>query len=100
MNSKEKSILNRIAHLEDAILKGREYLESGKHADWHGFRPLFVDEGAPPHKGWVRNVFIPRREKSLSKAHNALERVRAVEKHRRTSRARQPALAVSIADVH
>jgi len=45
MNSKEKAILDRIKHLEDAIAKGREFLETGKHADWHGFRPMFVTEG-------------------------------------------------------
>jgi hypothetical protein len=30
MNSKEKSVLDRIKHLEEAIAKGREYLETGK----------------------------------------------------------------------
>ena len=38
MDSKKKAILDRIKHLEDAIAKGREYLESGEHAHWHGFR--------------------------------------------------------------
>jgi hypothetical protein len=32
MNSKKKAILDRIKHLEEAIAKGREYLESGSHA--------------------------------------------------------------------
>ena len=65
MNSKEKAILERIEHLEDAIAKGREFLESGKHADWHGFRPWFVHKVRdgkvlPPHKDWIKNVFLPR----------------------------------------
>jgi hypothetical protein len=86
MNSKEKAILDRIKHLEDAIAKGREFLESGKHADWHGFRPMFVDKGVPPHRDWVKNVFLPRHEKLLSEAHKALERLTLVGKNRRTNR--------------
>lgn len=67
MNVKRKAVLDRIKNLEEAIAKGQEYLESGKHAHWNGFRPLFVPklrEGKtlPPHKDWVKNVFIPRRE--------------------------------------
>jgi hypothetical protein len=80
MNSKEKAIVDRIVHLEDAIARGREFLESGKHAEWHGFQPMFVDKirdgfRLPPHTDWVRNVFLPRRKKQLKMAHAALERV-------------------------
>ena len=80
MNSKQKTVRDRIRHLEDAIAKAHEYLESGKHADWHGFRPLFVDKVKdgkvlPPHKDWVKNVFIPRNEKALDKAHRTLEKL-------------------------
>lgn len=80
MNLKKKAILDRIKHLEDALVKGREYLESGKHAHWHGFRPLFVnkvknDQMLPPHKDWVKNVFIPRHEKALKEAEKALEKL-------------------------
>jgi hypothetical protein len=80
MNSKAKVILDRIKHLEEAIAKGREYLESGKHAHWHGFRPLFavkVKAGntLPPHKDWVRNVFLPRRERALRNAQKTLEKL-------------------------
>ena len=80
MNSKKKAILDRIKHLEDAIVKGHEYLESGKHAHWHGFRPLFVDKVRdskmlPPHKDWVKNVFLPRHERALKKAEKALEKI-------------------------
>lgn len=42
MNTKQKSVLDRIRHLEEAIAKAREYVASGAHADWHGFRPLFT----------------------------------------------------------
>ncbi|MDC0936725.1 hypothetical protein OAS39_10600 [Pirellulales bacterium] len=80
MNSKKKALLDRIEHLEDAIAKGREYLESGEHAHWHGFRPLFarkVKDGntLPPHKDWVRNVFLPRRKRALENAYRKLERL-------------------------
>ncbi len=79
MNAKKKAILDRIKHLEDAITKGREYLESGEHAHWHGFRPLFapkVRDGKtlPPHEDWVRNVFLPRHEKALENEYRKLER--------------------------
>ncbi|HUU92962.1 MAG TPA: hypothetical protein VM238_17355 [Phycisphaerae bacterium] len=79
MNSKKKAILDRIKHLEDAIAKGREYLESGKHAHWHGFRPWQVHKvkdgkTLPPHKDWVKNVFLPRQERALKKAEKALEK--------------------------
>ncbi len=80
MNAKVKSILDRIKHIEDAISKAREYLETGAHAHWHGFRPLFVDkvkdgEVLPPHKDWVKNVFLPSREKALRENQRLLERL-------------------------
>ncbi len=80
MNAKKNAILDRIKHLEDAIAKGREYLESDGHAHWHGFRPLFapkVQGGKmlPPHKNWVRNVFLPRRERALKHAYRKLYRL-------------------------
>ena len=80
MNSKKKAVLDRINNLEEAIAKGREYLENGKHAQWHGFRPLFVDKVRdgkllPPHKDWVNNVFLPRHERALRKAEETLEKL-------------------------
>jgi hypothetical protein len=77
---KKIAVLDRIKRLEEAITKGREYLESGKHADWHGFRALFavrVRDGKtlPPHKDWVKNVFLPRRERALRQAQKALEKL-------------------------
>jgi hypothetical protein len=82
MNAKQKAVQERIKHLEDAIAKGREYLETGAHAEWHGFRPLFagrMKDGTelPPHPEWVRNVFLPRRETELRQAEKALERLRS-----------------------
>lgn len=80
MNPKRKAILDRIKHLEEAIAKGHKYLESGKHANWTGFRPLFAPKfrngkELPPHRDWVKNVFIPRMERALDRAERTLERL-------------------------
>ena len=80
MAQKKQDIRERIRSLEDAIRRANEYLESGKHADWAGFRPLFADKkrdgkSAPPHKDWVRNVYRPRMEKALTRAEKLLERL-------------------------
>ncbi len=80
MKSKEKAILERIKTLEEAITKGREYLESGAHADWQMFQPLFVKKmrdgkALPPHRDWVKNVFLPNSERALKRAEELLERL-------------------------
>jgi hypothetical protein len=80
MNAKRKAVLERIASLEQAVGMPREYLESGKHAGWRGFRPLFVSKvkdgrELPPHKDWVKNVFLPRMEKALRRAEKIVERI-------------------------
>ena len=79
MKITEEVVLDRIKYLEEAITKGREYLESGAHTDWKGFRPLFAKKmrdgkALPPHKDWVKNVFLPSRERALRKAERLLER--------------------------
>jgi hypothetical protein len=79
MNAKRKAVIERIKSLEDAIGKAREYLDDGKHAHWPGFGPLFArkmrdGKELPPHKDWVKNVFLPRMEKALSQAEKILER--------------------------
>jgi len=80
MNAKKNAVLERIKGLEEAILKGHEYLENGKHASWHGFRPLFSTKTRggnelPPHKDWVKNVFLPRTERALRYAEKVLQRL-------------------------
>ena len=80
MDLKKKAVLDRINSLEDALTKAREYLETGAHSDWNGFRPLFapkIRDGRemPPHKDWVKNVFIPRREKAIRNAEKILDRL-------------------------
>jgi hypothetical protein len=80
MNPKKKIVLVRIRNLEEAIAKAHEYLDNGKHADWRGFRPLFDHKmrdgnALPPHRDWVRNVFLPRCEKALTRAEKVLEKM-------------------------
>ena len=80
MNAKRKAILDRIESLEQAIGRAKEYLERDMHVHWSGFRPLFVrkrrdGKELPPHKDWVRNVFLPRMEKALTRAEKLLERL-------------------------
>ena len=80
MDPKKKAILERIESLESNISKGREYLESGAHEDWQGFHAIFVPKTRngkelPPHKDWVRNVYLPGCERALSKAEKLLERL-------------------------
>jgi hypothetical protein len=80
ITAKRKSIEYRIHKIEAAIKLANEYLETGEHAEWHGFRPLFVDkwkEGkpCPPHKEWVRNVFINRCYRAIADANKALKRL-------------------------
>ena len=80
MNAKRKDVLARIESLEQEIARAREYLETGKHAHWSGFRPMFVPKlkdgkELPPHKDWVRNFFLPGMEKALKKAEKIVERL-------------------------
>jgi hypothetical protein len=83
------AILDRIKTIEEEIAKGREYLESGAHANWHGFRALFADKTRdgkelPPHKEWVKHVFLPARERALVRAERLLERLSLKEQKRRS----------------
>jgi hypothetical protein len=75
---KKKEVLERVEFLKQAIVKATEYLESGKHAKWSKFRPMFVSKikdgkELPPHKDWVKNVFLPRMEKTLKHAEKVVE---------------------------
>jgi hypothetical protein len=77
---KRKAILERIKSIEEAITRAGEYLESGKHAHWTGFRPLFDSKfrngkEVPPHKDWVKNVFLRRKQRALKYAEKVLERL-------------------------
>lgn len=80
MDADKKAVLDRIKHLQDAIFKANQYLASGKHADWHGFRALFVDKirdgkVMPPHKDWIKNVFLPKTEKALKENQKILDKL-------------------------
>lgn len=109
MDQSRKAVLERIEHLKDAIAKAHEYLESGKHAGLRGFRPLFSSKTKdgkvlPPHRDWVKHVFLPRIERALKRTEARLERLNRPEPRRaiRTSRKRRIANkhAASQTDVH
>lgn len=46
--AKKRDILKLIESLEESVRKAKEYLASGKHANWVGFQPLFVSK--PQHR--------------------------------------------------
>jgi hypothetical protein len=80
LNTKQTAPVERIKLIEQAIAKAKEYLETGKHAHWVGFRPLFDSKfrngkELPPHKDWVKNVFLPRMEKALRREEKLAERL-------------------------
>jgi hypothetical protein len=80
MNSARQAILNRIKSIEKSIRIAKEYLEDGKHANWRGFRPVFnrkMKNGKelPPHKDWVKNVYLRHMEIALRKAEKRLDRL-------------------------
>jgi len=81
---KKKEILKRISDIEEGMAKAREYLQTGAHAHWHGFKPFFKEKGRdgkilPPHKDWVKNVFIPNSERALRKAEKLIDRLESIE---------------------
>ena len=81
---KRKAVADRIELIHEAIIKGREYLESGAHAEWSGFRAWFHrkkkdGKELPPHRDWVRNVFLRDMEKALVRAEKVLEKLRCTE---------------------
>ena len=78
--AKRKSILLRIASLEQEVARAREFLDKGEHAHWHGFHAMFFPKGEmgkepPPHRDWVKNFFLPRAERGLHRSQKALERL-------------------------
>lgn len=80
MDPKNKAVLERINSIEEALTKAREYLATGAHADWHGFRPLLtpkIKDGrkVPPHEDWVKNVFVPNHQKAMREAEKKLDRL-------------------------
>jgi hypothetical protein len=88
-NLAKEAILDRIKNLEEAIAKGQAYRESGAHPGWCGFRAYFatkIRDGKvlPPHKDWVKNVFLPNRERALGKAEKLLERLNLEEQKKRS----------------
>ena len=88
MDAKRTAVLARIESLEESIKRAREYLDSGKNAHWNGFRPFFVPKvrdgkELPPHKDWVKNVFLRDKMKLLTRAEKLLRKLDTPEHIRR-----------------
>lgn len=86
-----KKVRERIHSIERSIRKAKEYMESGEHAHWFGFRPLFVDKvrdgkELPPHKDWVEHVFLRRLERMLVRTERVLERLAETDRRERSLR--------------
>ncbi len=80
LTAKRKAVSERIEKFEQKIAKAKEYLESGKHAKFSDFQPLFTrklkdGKELPPHKDWVKNFYLPCMERALRSAEKALERL-------------------------
>ncbi len=94
-DAKKKDVLDRIESIEAAIIKAQEYLDSGKHADWNGFRPWFYGKRKdgrelPPHRDWVSNVYLPRQKRALNRAEKAVERLEQEHTRVRANKRVQP----------
>ena len=81
-DQRKKAVLERIKRFEEAVSRAKEYLESGEHAHWEKFKPFLVKKlkdgkELPPHKDWVKNVFLPNYERNLRRAEKLLERLDA-----------------------
>ena len=77
---RKKAVLERIMRLEEAVFRAKEYLDSGEYAHWEKFKPWLVKKfrdgkELPPHKDWVKNVFLPRMEKALRRTEKIVERL-------------------------
>lgn len=80
MIATKKAVLERIRSAEEGIRRAKEYLRTGAHENWVGFRPLFAaktraGKDVPPHKDWVRNVYLPRLERARARDEKLLERL-------------------------
>ena len=80
MDAKKKTVIERIQSHKEALAKAQEYLETGAHSNWHGFRATFTPklqngQVIPPHKSWVANVFIPKYKKAIRDDERKLDRL-------------------------
>lgn len=87
MALKRQNLLERISCIQEAIDKATEYLVNGKHAQWRSFRPIVTpklrdDVPVPPHRDWVKNVFLPRMQRSLHYSEKVLEKLAEPARHK------------------
>lgn len=85
MNEKQRAVLIRITSIEQAIARAKEYLATGRLETWKELRPWFVrkwqdGKPMPPHPDWVKNVFLPRMERELTRSERAVERLELTSK--------------------
>ena len=82
--SKRPDIVESIEKHATAVEMAQQYLATGDHAHWHGFRPLFGGaRDRAPHPDWVAHVFLRRRSGSLAFYEKLLERLERKTKERR-----------------
>jgi hypothetical protein len=77
---RKNAVLERIKRFEEAVSRAKAYLESGAYEHWEKFKPFLakkIRDGKelPPHKDWVKNVFLPNYERSLRRAERLLDRI-------------------------
>lgn len=81
----------KIRWCEHQLKLAYRYLDTDQGSDLHIFRPLFdkkldaSGKALPPHKDWVKNVFIRRREKAIVRLHQLLRRIDDITHERRSN---------------
>ena len=89
---KATSVMGKIKWCEDQLKLAYRYLDTDEGSDLRIFRPLFTKKldasgnALPPHKDWVKNVFIRRREKAIVRLQKRLRRLEDVEHERQSNR--------------
>jgi len=74
------AVLKSIDNINRDIRRAEEYLSGSALTTMRGLRPLSVRKRSggkdlPPHKDWVRNVYLRGRKKALIYAEKLLERL-------------------------
>lgn len=84
--------MGKIRWCEEQLDLAYRYLETDEGSDLRIFRPLFSNKlnvsgnVLPPHKDWVKNVFIRRRENAILRLQKLLRRLEEMEHERRSNR--------------
>ena len=79
--AKRSSVMATRRWCEDQLKLAHRYLGTDEGSDLRIFRPLFDNkrdasgDALPPHKDWVKHLFIRRREKAIVRLHKLLRRI-------------------------